>query len=177
MFGSKAAEDFEHGRGPVGVEVRGRFVQHQDAGSRGQDTSQGQPLLLATGQLVPAPPFRARQADLLKNLADPDPHLVARPRSVLEPERNVVRDALHDELAASVLEDDADLRRDLGSCGRGGVEVTHGQLTPEIARDLARDQPRDGQPEGALARAGAADDQQRLAGGQLEGYVAQGRPF
>ena len=113
------------------------------------------------------------EADLVERLGHAGQHRLARPAAALEPERDVVLDALHHQLALGVLEHEPDARRHLRARRRRRVEPVDRQPPLEVARELARHQAGDGQRERALARPRRPDDQQALAGLDLERDVAR----
>ena len=96
-------------------------------------------------------PLQPRQAHLVERLRHAGQHRVAPPAAALQPERDVVLDALHDQLALGVLEHEPDARRHCGPRGRRRVEPVDRQPPLEIARELAGYQSRDGEGERALA--------------------------
>ena len=100
----------------------------------------------------------------------------ARPGPVLQPERDVVLDALHHQLRTRVLEHDTDDGRDRAGGARTRVELPDGQLAVHARRDVARDEAREREAERALARAGRTDDEQARAGGHVERDAGQRRP-
>ena len=113
------------------------------------------------------------EADLVERLGNAEQHRVPGPAATLEPERDVVLDALHDQLALGVLEHEPDARRHLRTRRRRRVEPIDRQPPLEVTRELARHQSRDSQRERALARPRRPDDQQALAGLDLERDVGE----
>src|SRR5436190_1551500 len=65
-----------------------------------------------------AAPFEPREPDIGEDLRHLGPHLVPGPATVLEPERDIVLGAIHDQLAVGVLEDKPDATA--GRRGRSG---------------------------------------------------------
>ena len=155
------------------VEVGRRLVEHQDPGPRRQRAGEREPLLLAAGQLRRPRPLQPSKADLVERLGHAGQHRLAGPAAALEPERDVVLDAFHHQLALGVLEHEPDPRRHLRTRRRRRVEPIDRQPPLEVARELARHQSRDGQRERALARPRRPDDQQALAGLDLERDVGE----
>ena len=148
-------------RGRTGrVEIGGRLVEDEQARHRRQDARQREPLLLAarerSGQASP----RATEPDGLECHGDPFEHRRSRPGPVLQPERDVILDPVHDDLAGRVLEHQPDPRGERARGERPGLDAVDGQRARPGARQLARDEPGQGQAEGALARARGADDEQ-----------------
>jgi hypothetical protein len=90
----------------------------------------------------------------------PDP----RPGPVLQPERDVVLDALHHKLRARILQDEPDSRGDPDRPECRGVVTVERQRPLDGRRELAGDQSRDGQRERALAGPRRPDDEQDAAG-------------
>ena len=100
-------EPIEECVGAGRVEVGGRLVQHDHPGEWREDPGQRQPLLLAAGEAPRPTPSEAAETDLVERVGDPRAHAVDGPAPVLEPERDVVLDPLHDELRGRVLEHQA----------------------------------------------------------------------
>ena len=132
-------------------------------GSRRQRARQGEPLLLAAREPRRASPLEPAQADLAERLGDPGAHRRAVPAPALEPERDVVLDPLHHELALGVLEHEADPGRHLGPGRRRRVEPSTVSRPRHSPGELARHEARERERERALARPRRPDDEQALA--------------
>ena len=171
--GLDRGEPREEVGGPARVKVRRRLVQDEDAGQGREHAAERDPLLLAARQAGGPPPLEALEADLVERLRHPGEHPAAEPSPVLEAERNVVLDALHDELALGVLEDDPDARRQRGRLPGPGLGPVDLERALECAVEVARHEAGDREREGALAGSGRADDQQRLPRPHLERDVRQ----
>jgi hypothetical protein len=87
-------------------------------------------------------------------------HRVALPGPVLQAERDVVLDPLHDELGGGVLEHEPDPCGDTDRAERERVLPVELQRSGDRGRDLSRDDPRDRQRERALAGARRADEKE-----------------
>ena len=113
------------------------------------------------------------EADLRERLGNPGQHRLPRPAAALEPERDVVLDPVHDELALGVLEHEADPGRDLGARRGHRIEPVDRQPAPPVTRELARHEAGQGERERALARPRRPDDEQALARFDLERDVLE----
>ena len=112
--------------GPARIQVRGRLVQDEDAGQGREHAAECDPLLLAAREPGGPPALEALRGRPRGAPPASGEHPAAEPPAVLEAERDVVLDALHDELALGVLEDDPDARRQRGGLpgpGLGPVDL------------------------------------------------------
>ncbi len=100
----------QHFRRRRRVEVRGGLVQDEHAGLHGEDGSDGDPLLLAAGQLVDIPPLEMSCVDQLQRSSDAFPDLGRRQRQVLGAEGDLVVDCQGAKLRFRVLLHDAHKR-------------------------------------------------------------------
>ena len=98
-------------RPPRRVEVRRRLVEDEHLGPRRQHPGDREALLLAARQAVRPTALEAVEARPRRAPRARGPHRVERPGAVLEAERDVVLDSLHDQLAGRILEDEADVPR------------------------------------------------------------------
>ena len=89
--------------------------------------------------------LESRQPGLGDDLRDPRPHRRQRPAPVLQPERDLVLDALHHELALRVLEHDPDPRRE---CGRRVRPRLHSSTTRDPSAMTGSRAGRDPRPRG-----------------------------
>ena len=132
----------------------------------------GDPLLLAAGQLVREPLRLALEADQFEHLGDHLADVRARLADHLEGEPDVALDGLVRQ-QPEVLEDAAEaapVGRDLGPAH--AVQVAAGDLDLALGRLLLPQQ----QPqEGRLAGAGRADEEDELALLHVDGHVVQRR--
>lgn len=163
--------------GACGIQVCGGLVQHEHAWSRRDDTRQRDALLLAAGQRRNPGACPLAEPHLCENLRDARVHLPRRPAAVLQPERDVVLDAIHDELRGRVLEDEPDAPRDVGRRGDGDVEAADRQPTVPGAGTLARNESRESKRERRLSGARRPENEQATACRQLERDVAERVPL
>ena len=98
----------QHLLGRRRVEGRGRLVEDQDAGVGGQHRADGDPLLLAAGELVQRPVAQLGDAEQVEGLLDPLAHDVGRDGQLLHAVGQLLLDRVGDEAGQRVLADDAD---------------------------------------------------------------------
>ena len=160
-LGAQAADRVQHLGAARRVQHRRGLVEHEDAARHGQDAGERGPLLLATGEQVRLPrACSSVSRNRVQHLVDPAPDVRRRPRQVLEAERDVVLDALGDELVLGVLEEHADLaaRGHAAVVGQQVVAAGDGDRGPGRLLQAA-EQAR----ERGLAGAVGADDGDELA--------------
>ena len=126
---------------PGRVQVGRRFVEDQQRRPGRQDVGDGETLLLAARQAVGASQLEAGQAYLSERLRHPGLHRRARPTSVLQPERHLVLDAVHDQLAVRVLEDEPDPLAEEAGRRRRDIELADAQAALPATRQGVRNQP------------------------------------
>ena len=156
-----------------GVEVSGGLVGDQDRRTVDERTSDGNALLLTTGQLAGVAVFFAGQTDELDHLRDDLGDQVARASGHLEGEGHVLVDGLVGE-QPEVLEDGADLAAQLGHLPvREPGDVLAGDVDRALRRPLlAQDQSQ----QGRLARTRGPDQEDELALVDLERDVVERWP-
>jgi len=155
-------------RGGIGIQVRRRFVEHQQSGSWREGPGERQPLLLPARELPRTSTLHPFQPDLGEGLRHAVVHRIPLPAAVLEAERDVVLDPFHDELRRWILEEQAHARRDADRPEREGVVLVEVDRALDGGWDLERDQTRDRECERALAGPGRPDDQEDGAGLDVE---------
>jgi hypothetical protein len=163
------ADRLAHQRGTVGVQLRGGLVEQQQARLGSQRPGEHQPLLLPSGEGAGGPVTAVGEAHLGQHAVDGRPDPLARHSGVLQPERDVVPGAGHDQLRVGVLEDDAGAGP--GVPRRPAVDGDRAGLLPL----LRAEQPGERVQQGGLARPGRAGEQHPLAGGDGQVDLA-GRP-
>ena len=144
----------------VPVERRQGLVEQQDPRVRGEDAGQGDPLLLAAGELGRQPPAVARQADHRQHLLDPAADRVLLRALDRQPERHVVGDRQVREQGRR-LEHEADVPLPR----RQERHVVGVEVDPPVGR---LDQPGDHPQRRRLAAARRPEQRDHLAVGDLE---------
>jgi hypothetical protein len=168
----KPGEDRLHARW---IEVCRRLVEDEEAGERRQHVGDREPLLLAAGQPDRRAALEAGEPDESQRLGHPHPHVVVRPTAVLEPERDLVLDARHDELRFRVLEDDAAHASEDPRRRRRNVELADPEVAPPRPGQHVRDESHERPCQRALARPGRPEHEQDAARIEPERDVAQRR--
>ena len=173
---SERPEAVEEGGRARRIEVRRRFVEDEDLGPRGQD-----PRARAAAADHPtdggAPALKTPEAGLGDGFANANPHGIRRPVAILESERDVILDALHDQLRPGILEDEANVTGDFAPVRDPWVHARHAEVAADCPRDIAGDQPGEGKTQRALPRTRGADDEQARAGRHVERERANRRPI
>ncbi|BDZ63174.1 hypothetical protein GCM10025877_01120 [Agromyces mangrovi Wang et al. 2018] len=150
-----AVDGVAHLTHPDRVEVRGRFVEQQQAGSHGERTGQREALLLPAREVRGRVVERQVEADCVERLAHTGPDLVAGHADVLASECHVVADPGQHDLRVGVLQHE---RRRAGRSGRASDE----QRPVRVALLLAAQHPGEAVQQGGLARARGAEQQHAL---------------
>ena len=166
----------EHVVGPLRVELRRRLVEHERGRRGGERARDRRPLPLAAGQRRGGAVAQVRDAERVEHLLDPAAHRRLGQREVLEHERDVGLDVVDDELRLGVLVDEPD---DVGELARlvGTRAAAEGDdVATEAPAGRVRHEAVGGAQQRALARPRRADDEEHLAGRDLEVDVAQRRP-
>ena len=88
----------------VGIEVRGRLVEKEQAGAHGEHPREREALLLAAGELARRMAQRQVESDGVERLGHPAPDLVAWHPEVLTAERHVVPHPGEDDLRIRILQ-------------------------------------------------------------------------
>ena len=172
--GLDRGEPGEEVGGPARIQVRGRLVQDEDARAGPRARRRARAAAARRPRAGRSAAARSpRGPTSRERLRHPGEHPAAEPAAVLEAERDVVLDALHDELALGVLEDDPDARRQRGGLPGPGLGPVDLERALECAVEVARHEAGDGERERALAGSGRPDDQQRLPRPHLERDVRQ----
>ncbi len=96
------------GRRPLVVELRERFVEHQQAGSHRENAGDRKPLALAARERRNRAAPEMRDPSTFERLADPAEHQRRRCPDVLEPERNITLDARIHGLQFRILKHEPD---------------------------------------------------------------------
>ena len=174
-LGAQRAQSNEQRRGALRIEVGRGLVEDQAARPGSQHARQGEPLLLAARKAIRSPSFQAGETRRRDRFGHSLVHDRCRPAAVLQPERDLVLDPLHDELAPGVLEDDADLRGERGRNMGRRLDAVHRERALQRRSDLARDETGDGEAERALATPRGPDHEQARAGGDRDGHAGQRR--
>ena len=162
-------------RGAARVEVRGRLIQDQRVGPRGQRRGERDALLLAAREAIDAPRGAIGQPNGRQRFGDARWHLGGRHPQVLQAERHLVLDRQHGELARRILEDGADAFGQVTGRKGDGRATVDLDLAAQVGVFAERDQTGQAQAEGALARTARAGQQHPFARGDRERDVVQGR--
>ncbi len=161
-----AAQLYAHLGAQLGVEVGQRLVEQQQLRLGGQRAGNRDALLLAAGELVRVALRVAAQVDQRQHLGHARGAALARP--ALQAEGHVLRDA-HVRKQRIVLEHHADAAL-LGADPATAGDDLAGDLDLALVGAV---EPGDQAQRGRLAAAAGADDQQDLAGRDLEVELAQ----
>lgn len=162
----------EHGIRRPGVEIARRLVRQHEVGLHGERARHRNPLLLAARHVVGEVAGEILQPDLRQQPVRPGLDLLVRKATVDEHGHHDVLPCGEGRDQEMVLEHEADgvaaQMRDLGIAERGGILP----LDQEPARGRPVEQADDVE-QGALARAGRADQREELAVIELEVDVVQ----
>ena len=126
-------------RGSGRIEVRRRLVEDEDARARGEHAGQRESLLLPARQ-GPRPALRSAASSPTAASASGTRRCIAvrRPAPVLEAERDVILDPLHDELGGRVLEHDPDPGRDGRSARGRRCDLPSSRSSPSTVAGISR---------------------------------------
>ena len=156
--GAERRDDRADVGGALRIEVRGRLVEQQQARTERDRAGDRQTLLLTAGERVGAAVGGIREAHRRERRVHPCPDLRGRHAAVLEPERDVVAGARHDELRLWILEHERGLGASLSRC-----VAAHQELALALAAAGAVEKTGERLEQRALARAGRAEQQDALA--------------
>ncbi len=117
----KASDCVQHHRRAFRVQLRGGFVEHDQARSHGERRGKRNALALAAAQRPHAASGKVGDAGRMQRLFDPSGHLARRQRDVLESESDLAVDRVVDRLQLWVLKDEA--HRSRQAPRRGGDDV------------------------------------------------------
>ena len=170
---AQVGEDRHQRRLPGRIEVRGRLVEDQQPGLRREGPRQGETLLLPPGQSSRPPSLEPGQPGVRQRDRNAGVHPVERPGPVLEPERDVILDPLHDELGRGILEHQPDSGGDPDRADLANLALVQLEPAGHGGRDLVRDQAGERERERALARPRRADHEQEAAGLEVEREVLE----
>ena len=154
--------------GAIRVQVGRGLIEDDDRRTCRKYAGEGESLLLPARQPVRAPSFQTGETRLADGLGDAQRHGRASPAAVLQPERDVILHPLHDELRPRVLEHETHSSRDFARCRRARIQPGHPKVAGHVTRQVARDEPGDGQAERALAGPRRPDDEQTATDRHLE---------
>lgn len=165
----QARDHLAHGGAQPGVEGRERFVEQHQPRALGQGARQGDPLLLAAGQLMgPAPGHLWIEGDHLHQFGDPGLLFTGLAGKT---EADVVGHR-HVREQRPVLWHVADQAL---VCGDRGVGVDQWLAVEHDAARVGEFEPGDHPQQGGLARSRRADNGRATAGGDRQVDVLQGR--
>ena len=150
------------------IELRGRFVEQQQPGARGQRPGEHEALLLPAGEGRGGAVAPVRERHRGERPVHGRPDLLRRRPDVLQPERDVVPGAGHHQLGVGVLEDDR--RAGAGEVGEPAVDRRRALGLTGVRAE----QPCQRVQQRGLARAGGAGEQHPLAGRDRQVDVPHG---
>jgi hypothetical protein len=169
------AQSEQHFFGRLGVELRGRLVEHQHFGLERQHGRDRDALLLTAGETADAPVAQARDAEQIEHLFDPFAHRRGRQREVLHGERQLILHCIYHELRLGVLEDET---HQVGHATRGQrhrVAAEHIGAAGPLAAVEVRNQAVQRAQKRRFPRARWPDDEQKLAGLDRRRKIGQRR--
>ncbi len=166
--GNDAAHALAYERGAGRVEVGGRLVEQQQRRAQRDRAGQRQSLLFASGQRRRRSVAWIAETGGGQRFIDKRPDPRARHATVLQPERDVVAGAGHDEVGLRILEDDADL-----APGGAGIHAAHRDAALLLAGVFGEQAGERGEQR-ALARPGWAEQQHPLAAREPQVHTAYG---
>jgi len=114
MLAVQALQRLQDSPRALQVQVRGRFVQDEDAGAHGQDRGNGHPLLLACGEGVHGPLAQVLNARRRQPETAALGHLSRRQPQVARAKGHLLLHREAEELRGRVLEDQPHVGRQLG---------------------------------------------------------------
>ena len=166
----------EHLLGAGGVERRGRLVEQDDAGVRREHRADGDPLLLAAGQLAQRHVAQLGDAEQVERLLDPPAHRRRGQAELLHAVGELLLDGVGDEAGERVLPHDADEVGQVTRAVVAGVAPVQAHVAGQRAAGEVGDPAAHGAEQGRLARPGAPDDERQLALADVQVDLAQHRP-
>jgi hypothetical protein len=107
--GVEAHQSLEHIVGGLGVELRGRLVEHQNRWAEGERGGDCDALLLPSRERIQFTFAQIAQVQQAQNLFDPNPHLLLGDSGVFERKGDLVFDLIDDKLGFGVLKNKADM--------------------------------------------------------------------
>ncbi len=169
----KAYQRLQHLLGRAGVELRGGFVEHEDARAERERRRDGDPLHLTAGERVqPAVPQRC-QVQEIQHLLDARAYLGARDGCVLQRKGDFVLDPVYDELRLWILEDEPDdATEHLWPFGNGIVSGDEDTPAQRAAGKVGH-QPVETAQERRLAHARWASHEDEFTLGDVERHAVQ----
>ena len=159
----------------LGIEVRGRLVQHEERRTHRERARDRESL-----------PSAARQAVGVLGAAVPQPHAAQRGLGAVEhvghrhpqvlgSERDLVEQGPRHQLCVGVLEDHAHMGAELGDRGRGDIVAGDFDRPPHVGRHRLRDQAVHREGQRRLARSARPEQQHDLARLDVEARRCGGR--
>ncbi len=173
ILAPQAFQSGEHLASADQIQVRGGFVQNQDAGGHGQDGGDGQSLFLAVREGVHPATLQVLQSRCIESRFYPSGHLVRGQAQVAGTKSDFLLHPQAEELSGRVLEHQANVA---GQNRQGvflRVQPVHHHPALHVGQRGVGDEARQGTQQGALARAGGASHQHELAGQNGERKLAQ----
>jgi hypothetical protein len=162
---------------PLRIELGGRFIQEQEPRPQSNGGGEADSLELAGRELRRTAFHEMERPDRLESLLDERPDLSRWHACVLEPEGDLVLDAVHDHLVLGVLKD---ARHDSGPGELGGgpeprVMTVNLDPTGEPAAVEVGYEPCECPQQRGLARPGGTEQRHRLSCAKLERDFGEGR--
>ncbi len=137
----EALEDGEYLLRCGRVEGRGRFVEDQDLGVRGEDRADRDALLLAAGERGDGAVAEVGEAEQVERLLDAAAHHVGGEAQRLHSVREFVLDRVRHEVRQRILAHRADHVREFARLVGSGVTARHRHTAAQGAAREVRDQP------------------------------------
>ncbi len=154
---------------PGGVEVRGRLIEQQQAGSHREHPGECEALALPAREGARRAVERDLEADRVEGFAHAPPGLLARNPEVLAAERDVVPDAREDDLRVRILQHEP------GATAHGAGRFAVNRQRPLLLALVGAEHARERAQQRRLARAGCPEQQHSLP--RLDPKVeSSGRP-
>ena len=160
------------------IEIRRRLVEHECSRAHGEQRGECDALLGTAGERVQPSRRRGAKAGGRASLRDALDHLVAREAEVLEPEGDLVVGLEHHELRLGILEEHADVPRELRELRAPRVAAADRQDAALPVRvERVWDQAVEAERERALPRAARTEQEQALALFPFEVEIVERRSF
>ena len=146
---SQGLQEFLH---PQGIEVRGRFIQDQDAGFQGQDPGQGQELLLAAGEGGRVLFSQARKPHPGQGALHPERQFLPVQTQIFRAEGHLQVGPGAKDLGLKVLEEKSHPVRQFPGAAEMGKAPRHLHPAPEFSFDHPGDEAAQTEGQGGFAR-------------------------
>ena len=172
----EAHERVEHILSRLGIELRGRLVEHQDRRAQRQRSGNGHALAFAAGEGLQRAVAQRCQVKQVERFFDAHAHLLRGHGGVLQGKGDLIFDAVGDELSLWVLEDEPYVSAQDARGGGDRVKPLDAHIPAQCTAAEMGDQPIQAAQQSRLAGTRRADQQNQLALRQIQADVLQGRP-